>query len=416
MKHGSSCYYKIVLLNWKPKGGINMNSSWFIKNKKTGLIVVILFLGILISWFLYTKGPLGPPKVFVATAEKQAFTAGVFGIGTVDAKLTYAIGPIQAGRVLKVYADQGDKVSEGKVLGEMDPVDLEQKVIAASASIAKSNSALTASQALTRDTASRRKLTQITAKRYQSLYAANAVSREVVDIKNNEANAAMASHDSAVAAMESARGEVSRATAEYSALISQRNNLKLISPVNGLVISRDAEPGATVVAGQSVFRLIDPSTIWIRTRIDQAQFQGISVGQTAKIVLRSSPDKIFAGKVARLEVQADSVTEERFVNVVFDVIPGILPLGELAEVTIQFLSIPDATVVSAAAIKKRDRQYGVWLLKNDKLQFQPVEIGAYSLEGKVHIRNGLDPGNTIVVYSSQQLEDGMKVRTEKSHD
>lgn len=390
-----------------------MNSFWLKEHKKAGLAAVVLSVGLLITWFLYAKGPLGPTKVTVATIEKQSFTAGVFGIGTVDAKLTYAIGPTQAGRVLKVYVDQGDKVSPGKVLGEMDPVDLEQKTIAASASIDKANSALSSSQAQTRDTASRRDLTRTSAQRYQSLFAANAISQEALDIKNNEANSAQAGYDAASASLASAHGEVSRAAAEYSALVSQRNNLKLISPVDGLVVSRDAEPGATVVAGQSVFRLIDPTTIWIRTRIDQAKFQGITVGQAAQIILRSNPDQTFTGKVARLEVQADSVTEERFVNVVFDKIPGILPLGELAEVTIQFPTITDATVAPAAAIKKLGRQTGVWLLKEGQLQFQPVDLGNYSLDGKVQITKGLNPGDTVVVYSSQQLTARMKVRAEK---
>lgn len=390
-----------------------MNFSWLKEQKKAGLVAIVLCVALLITWLLYFKGPLGPTKVTVATIEKQSFTAGVFGIGTVDAKLTYAIGPTQAGRVLKVYVDQGDKVLPGKVLGEMDPVDLEQKIIAASAAIDKANSALSSSQAQTRDTASRRDLTRTSAQRYQALFAANAISREAVDIKNNEANSAQAGYDAATASLASARGEVNRAVAEYSALVSQRNNLKLISPVDGLVVSRDAEPGATVVAGQSVFKLIDPSTVWIRTRIDQARFQGIAVGQAAQIILRSNPDKTFTGKVSRLEVQADSVTEERFVNVVFDKIPGILPLGELAEVTIQFPTIAEAIVAPAAAIKKLGRQNGVWLLKEGQLQFQPVDLGAYSLEGKVQVIKGLNPGDTVVVYSTQQLTAGMKVRAEK---
>ncbi len=390
-----------------------MNLDWVKNIKRSWLIGFLILLLLAIGWFLYVKGPLGPPKVTVASVEKQSFQAGVFGIGTVDARLTYAIGPTQAGRVLKVFADQGDKVTAGKVLGEMDPVDLDQKVASAAASVAKAYSALAATEAQVRDAASRRNLTRTSADRYNSLYQANAISQEAVDVKNNEANAALSSYEAALATADSARGEVIRATAEHSALLNQRKNLQLISPVDGLVVSRDAEPGATVVAGQSVFRLIEPSTLWIRTRIDQARFQGISVGQPALIVLRSNPDNPLPGKVARLEVQADSVTEERFVNVVFDKAPGVLPLGELAEVTIDFPVIPDAVVVPAAAIKKQGKQNGVWIVEGGRLRFQPVEIGAQSLAGKIQILGGLNPDDTVVVYSQQQLNEGMKVRVEK---
>ena len=390
-----------------------MPLTWLKQWPKRKIIILLLVALIPVGWLLYSKGPLGPPKVTVTAVQQQSFKAGVFGIGTVDARLTYAIGPTQAGRVFKVFADQGDKVAAGKVLGEMDPVDLEQKVTGAAASVAKARSSLLAAEALVRDTASRRTLARTSAERYNALFKADALSREIVDVKNNEANAAQSAHESAQAAAEAARGEVARANADYAALISQRNNLQLVSPVDGLVVARDAEPGATVVAGQSVFRLIDPATLWIRTRIDQGRFQGIAVGQPAMIVLRSQPDKQLAGKVVRLEVQADSVTEERFVNVAFNEAPGVLPLGELAEVTIDFPPVANALVVPAAAVKKQGKQNGVWLLEGSTLRFQPVEIGAQSLDGKVQILKGISLQDNVVVYSQQLLSDGMKVRAVK---
>ena len=390
-----------------------MQLTWLKQWPKRKIIILLLVALIPVGWLLYSKGPLGPPKVTVTDVQQQSFKAGVFGIGTVDARLTYAIGPTQAGRVLKVFADQGDKVAAGKVLGEMDPVDLEQKVTGAAASVAKAQSSLLAAEALVRDTASRRTLARTSAERYNALFKADALSREIVDVKNNEANAAQSAHESALAAMEAARGEVARANADYAALISQRYYVHLVSPVVGRVVSRVAGPGATVVAGQSVFRLIDPATLWIRTRIDQGRFQGIAVGQPAMIVLRSRPDKQLAGKVVRLEVQADSVTEERFVNVAFNEAPGILPLGELAEVTIDFPPVANALVVPAAAVKKQGKQNGVWLLEGNTLRFQPVEIGAQSLDGKVQILTGISLQDTVVVYSQQLLSDGMKVRAVK---
>lgn len=384
--------------------------NWLKARRKTWWSMVILMALVMVGWLLYAKGPFGPPKITVAKVQKEQFKVGVFGIGTVDARLTYAIGPTQAGRVLKVHADQGDKVSAGMVLGEMDPVDLEQKISSAAASAAKAQSSLLVAEAQVRDAASRHQLAQTSAARYNSLLKDNAISQELADVKNNEANSSRAAYESALAALESARGEIARAQAEYGALVSQRNNLNLVSPVNGLVVSRDAEPGATVVAGQSVFRLVDPSTLWIRTRIDQARFYGISVGQPADIVLRSRPNQILPGKVARLEVQADNVTEERFVAVAFNEPPGTPPLGELAEVTIHFPEIADAVVVPAAAVKRQGRQTGVWLVEGGRLRFQPVETGAQSLDGKVRIMSGLNPGDIVAVYSQQILSAGMKVR------
>ena len=96
----------------------------------------------------------------------------------------------------------------------------------------------------------------------------------------------------------------------------------MLSPIDGVVTAREAEPGATVVAGQAVLRLVDPARLWVRARVDQARAQGVQVGQAADIVLRSAPGASLPGKVVRIELQSDAVTEERIVNVAFDPAPA----------------------------------------------------------------------------------------------
>ena len=67
----------------------------------------------------------------------------------------------------------------------------------------------------------------------------------------------------------------------------------------------------------------------------------------------------------------------------------------------------------AAAVKKQGKQDGVWLLEGSTLRFQPVEIGAQSLDGKIQILKGISLQDNVVVYSQQLLSDGMKVRAVK---
>ena len=378
-------------------------------------IIIICVLAVIggLSWFLFTKGPLGPMKVTVAKADKKNLKPAVFGIGTVEARLSYTVGPTQSGRLKSALADQGDFVKNGQILGEIDPVDLDQKLQSATAAISKAQSAMTSSEAWVRDAYSRNELAQTNLKRYSDLMAAKAISSELSDAKQNEANVARAAYDSAMASLAVAQQEVARATADKDALQNQRNNLQLISPVNGLIVSRDAELGATIVGGQPVFHLVDTSTLWVRTRIDQARFYGIAIGQSAKIILRSRKDAPLIGTVARLEVQGDNVTEERFVDVAFNNLAGLVPLGELAEVTIELPPIAEALVVPTAAIKRIDKQNGVWLVDNGRPRFQPVTIGAQTLDGLTQIIKGLNSGDSVVTYSAKQLTDGMSIRVEK---
>ena len=128
-----------------------------------------------------------------------------------------------------------------------------------------------------------------------------------------------------------------------------------------MVTSRDAEPGSTVVAGQAVLKLIDPASLWVKTRLDQSRSAGLQVGLPAEITLRSKARKPFAGKVVRIEPNSDSVTEERIAQVAFDLMPQGVTTGEMAEVTLHLPAISDALLIPNAALRYRGAKAGVWL-------------------------------------------------------
>ena len=160
------------------------------------------------------------------------------------------------------------------------------------------------------------------------------MSAGAVEAKQQEqasADAAVATADANLAA---ARQDTQRLAAERAGLRQQRDNVRLLAPAQGVVISRDAEAGSTVVAGQAVLRLIEPASLWIRVRLDQGRSAGLVAGLPASIVLRSNPSVRLSGKVARVEATSDSITEERVALVSLDTLPSGLSTGELAEVTL----------------------------------------------------------------------------------
>ena len=92
-------------------------------------------------------GPLAPIKVTVAQPTEGSMSPSIFGIGTVEARRSWMVGPATAGRVLNVKVDVGDRVKAGQLLAEMDPVDLSQRLSALDASVARASSAQSAAQA-----------------------------------------------------------------------------------------------------------------------------------------------------------------------------------------------------------------------------------------------------------------------------
>src|SRR5512135_34458 len=128
--------------------------------RSLGLSLAILAFFAAFVWLLATRGPLAPVGVETAAVARADLSPGVYGIGTVEAQHAYAVGPIQAGRVLRVLADQGDRVQAGQLLAEIDPVDMRQRAEAAASAKARARQAARAAQAQVAEADSRVQLAQ----------------------------------------------------------------------------------------------------------------------------------------------------------------------------------------------------------------------------------------------------------------
>lgn len=368
---------------------------------------VLGLLGLLLAaalvYVVMRSGPLAPTQVTVVQAAEGQLTPKLFGIGTVEARRSYLIGPTVAGRVRAVTVDVGDTVKAGQLLAEMDPVDLDERTAALDASVARAGSAMAAAEAQRRDARARKELASVNARRYVELGQQNFISTGAVEAKLQEQASADALVTAADANLAAARQDQQRLAAERAGLRQQRANVRQLAPADGVVTSRDAEPGSTVVAGQAVLRVIEPKSLWVKVRLDQARSAGLAVGLPAQVVLRSNPGRALPGKVARVEAISDSVTEERVAQVSFDQAPTGLSVGELAEVTLSLPATTNAVLLPNAAIKRQQAQTGVWVIEAGALRFAPVRIGQTSLDGQVQVLDGVKPGITVVVHSEKEI-------------
>lgn len=379
-------------------------------SRRLGLALLGLLLLAALAFVLMRSGPLAPTRVTVVKATEGTFEPALFGIGTVEARRSYVIGPTVAGRVRRVVVDVGDSVTAGQLVAEMDPVDLDERAAALDASMARANSAVAGTQAQRTDALARKELAAINARRYVELGEKNFISASAVEARLQEQASANAGVSGADAALAGARHDLQRLAAERAGLRQLRANVRLLAPADGVVISRDAEMGSTVVAGQAVIRLIEPSSLWVKVRLDQGRSSGLAAGQRAAILLRSNPATPLAGKVARVEAVSDSVTEERTALVSFDQLPAGVAVGELAEVTLTLARTAPALLLPNASLKRQNEQTGVWRLEGGALRFQPVRIGQASLEGQVQVLHGLNAGDEVVVYSEKELAAGTRIK------
>lgn len=376
------------------------------------LFGVLLLAGL--GWVATRSGPLAPIKVTVTPVVTGEVQPGLFGIGVVEARRAYLVGPTVAGRVRRVLVDVGDAVRAGQLLAEMEPVDLDARLAAADAAIARARSAVASAVAQVSDAKSRQSLAAAEARRYRDLAEKGYVSPSAVEARIQQQQSADAQLAAAGSALASARQDISRLEAESIAVGSLRANIRLTAPVDGVVTSRDAEPGSTVVAGQAVLKLMDPASLWIRMRLDQSRSTGLQAGVPAGITLRSRPHAVLEGAVARVELVSDSVTEERIAAVAFDQPPQGLSIGEMAEITLRLPVVRDALVVPNAALRRRGADSGVWILAGGDLRFAAVKLGAQGADGSVQVIEGLKAGDEIIVYSERDLAEGSRIQVVKS--
>lgn len=375
-----------------------------IKRRTLALLGVIIPLLALFVYVIFRSGPLASVPVTAMSVESRSISPALFGIGTIEARYSYKIGPTTPGRIQGINVQVGDRVRAGQVLGGMDPVDFDERIIAQNADLKRAEAGILTAEARVREATARRQYAEAQSHRYEQLLTAGSVSDEEVENKRQEFHVAAASLDTAQASLEMARQELGRSRANLEVLIQQKANLRLIAPAGGLVTLRNADPGTTIVAGQSVLEVIDPASLWINVRFDQLHAARLRAGLPARIVLRSRDEQTFSGQVLRVEPVADTVTEETLAKIVFDQIPAPLPpMGELAEVTIALPELPGAPVVSNASVKRVEGKLGVWVLEDDALAFAPIRAGASDLDGWVQVLDGLEPGARVVVYSQRSL-------------
>lgn len=382
-----------------------------IKGRTLALLAVIVPLLALFVYVVFRSGPLASVSVTATTVENRPISPALFGIGTIEARYTYKIGPTMAGRVQSVAVQVGDRVRADQVLGEMDPVDFDERIASQNADLKRAEAGVLTAEARVREAEARQHYAESQAQRYEQLLKARSVSEEDVETKRQDLQVAIASLDTAQASVEMARQDLGRTRANLDMLIRQKANLQLIAPADGLVTVRHADPGTTVVAGQAVLEVIDPTSLWVNVRFDQLHAAKLRAGLSARIVLRSREGQTFSGQVLRVEPVADTVTEESLAKVVFDQMPTPLPpIGELAEVTVALPELPSAPVVPNASVKRVEGKLGVWLLNDDALAFAPIQTGASDLDGWVQILDGLKSGDRVIVYSQRSISVHTRVK------
>jgi HlyD family secretion protein len=369
---------------------------------------VALAVGILLKLTL-----LAPKRVKVVSVEKHDLVSQVYGNGTVEAKVVVGISSKITGRIVELYADQGDQVKRGQLLARLENEDLLHQQQQSEAGLNRSAASLGVEQANLQKAKANLALAEKNAQRFTALAEKNLVSRLEADQYETARQVAREEVARGQAAVDAVRMEQQAGRAGLGLARSRVSDTLIYAPQDGVVITRDLEKGATVTPGMSIFTLADPRTIWVKANVDESRLKGVSVGRKAVITLRSASGEQLPGQVARLGRQSDRVTEELEVDVAFSEPLKHFRLGEQSDVYIVTEMKKDAPSLPAAAIVSKGDRRGVWVLKNGRLAFKVVTVGIEDRRNLTEIVSGLDADDRVAVAAPPEMakfREGMKVR------
>lgn len=370
------------------------------------LILTALLVALVAGFAIFRTG--APLTVDVARP-----TAGtdvkVFGLGTVEARVVSTIGFDASGTVTHLYADHADTVARGQVLARLDDAEQAARVARAEAGVESAVAAVNAAESAVAKARAVLLQRQQSDSRVQALFARQTVSAETADEARMRKQSAEADLAIALSNVQVARAALGEARAQYRFERTILDRHVVRAPYDALVFERSKELGAVVAPGEPVFSLVDPSTVWLLAYVDEASAGDIRVGQPAAITLRSLRRQQFAGRVARIGIESDRVSEERRVYVACDDCPARFHLGEQAEVLITVASLEDALLVPEAAVEAYDGHHGrVWTVERGQLHRRPVMFGYRTLDARLQIVEGVPPGARVVAAPTKGLREGRR--------
>ncbi|PCC68842.1 efflux RND transporter periplasmic adaptor subunit [Nannocystis exedens] len=307
------------------------------------LTVVLLGAG---GYYAYQRFAVAEaPKIEYRTqpVERTRLTATVTASGTLSPVKTVAVGSQVSGRIVELYADFNSEVKKGDVIARIDPSLFQSDLMKTKASYKSSQAAVTRAIA-------DRENARINLERAKQLFADKVAPQAEVDAADAAYKVAKASVESAQAALAVAKAAID--TAEVNLLYTT-----ILSPIDGVVISRDVSVGQTVAASLSAPQLFsiaeDLRAMEVHTNVAESDVGALKQDMKVRFTVDAYPNERFFGTVAQIRnsplTLQNVVTYDAVVRVDNDELK--LRPGMTASVTFIVDERRDALAVPNAALR-----------------------------------------------------------------
>jgi RND family efflux transporter MFP subunit len=325
-----------------------------------------------------------PVKVFKVI--RQRISEKLLYTGTIEAWQKINITPDVGGKIDRINVNEGDRVSKGQVLAELDTqairLQLEQAEAAWAVAQANFNNAKTNWE------------------RMERLYKENAVSEQ--------------QYEQVKLAFDSAKAQLNQAQAAVNLAKHSLNVSIMKAPFSGVIASKNADVGDVINplmggfspgSGGGVLTLVDFSRIKIRVEISGADIPLVRKGQEAILRVPTIPGREFRGTVQVVNVAADPQTKKFGIEVAVDNPDLVLRPGTFGEIILEIQTHEKALVVPQKAILENKH---VFIARDGQAVKREVVLGLQN-SSLVEIQNGVEEGDLVIAEGNFGLEDGAPI-------
>lgn len=387
-------------------------TSWFAvaarkPRFKIALAAIVISVAIAAVVYIYTTRPIA---VQVATIEENV-PVRVFGLGTVEARVLSKIGFEVGATLVELNADHGDRVANGQVLARLNTGEQAAKVAKARAALLIAEVNIKKGEANLEKTQAVLAQRQLANRRKQTLVGRDIVSQQVAEEAIRDEAVAKADVAVAQSEVETAKAQLTDARAQLQFEETMLRHRTLVAPYDALVIERHKELGTVIKAGDPIYTLIAVGTYWGLAYVDEARAGFIQEGQRVDARLRSRPQDAFTGRVERIGLESDRVTEERRIFIKGDNPPPRVYLGEQAEFWITVAQLDKALLVPEAAVQGYNGREGrVWTVESGRLQRRLVKFRHRTEDARLEIVEGLPDRARVVSRIENGFSEDRSVR------
>jgi len=308
--------------------------------------------------------------VTVVAPGRDSVVRAINATGTLAARREIPVGVVgEGGRVLQVYVDAGDWVTQGQVLVSVDRSVQTQQAAALEAQTNVARADL--------------QLAQNELDRAMQLVERGFVSK--ADVERKTAN------------RDAARARVNVANAQLGETRARNARLDVRAPVSGYVLERNVETGQTVSAGSGIlFRIAKDGQLELQAKLSEDDLAQISVGIPASVT-PVGVDRVFEGNIWQISPMIDAQSRQGMARIALPFDKALRP-GGFASVEIKSGEMKAPVLPESAVQTGRNGSFVYIVGKNNKVQQRPVKVGSVTANGLI-IEEGLDGSERVVLYA-----------------